>query len=224
MVLVFVQAIVQTNCIQTFNSQIKCSSIFAFVASFSSYHLYIQQDISTWTSKTLPKCTTSYMLLFNCMFYLYVRSALVLEDVILPFHLSKVTETIADVVQDNGTRFCFLLLLAFNSFLQINTIYNNKTKTHKVESKNVLRSVYTYRHCARQRMGSNDLCPGPGPMQKIYRPQTKLREGNVFTGLCLFTGRGVVPSCRTPRDRTPPPEPQKWAVRILLECFVHIAS
>ena len=81
-------------------------------------------------------------------------------------------------------------------------------KTHKVESKNVLRSVYTYRHCARQRMGSNDLCPGPGqgpgPMQKIYRPQTKLREGNVFTGLCLFTGRGVVPSCRTPGTVSPP--------------------
>ena len=156
------------------------------------------------------------MLLFNCMFYLYVRSALVLGDVILPFHLSKVTETIADVVQDNGTRFCFLLLLAFNSFLQNNTIYNNRTKTHKVESKNVLRSVYTYRHCARQRMGSNDLCPrqGPGPMQKIYRPQTNLRDGKVFTGVCLFTGRGEVPSFRTPRDRTtqdhiPPPRNHK---------------
>ena len=26
----------------------------------------------------------------------------------------------------------------------------------------------------------------------FYRPPTKLREGNVFTGVCLFTGRGRV--------------------------------
>ena len=36
-----------------------------------------------------------------------------------------------------------------------------------------------------------------------YRPQTKLREGNVFTGICLFTGRGSqcnhYPWCIGPR-------------------------
>ena len=37
-----------------------------------------------------------------------------------------------------------------------------------------------------------------------YRPQTKLWEGNIFTGVCLSTRRGVVPSHHNPLDYTIP--------------------
>ena len=74
-----------------------------------------------------------------------------------------------------------------------------------------------------------------------YRPPTKLREGNVFTGVCHSVhmgegGRavpprpysfGTIPSSRTvpPKIITPwtiplLPERQKQSVRILLECFL----
>ena len=64
----------------------------------------------------------------------------------------------------------------------------------------------------------------------FYRPQKKLREGNVFTGFCLFTG--VCPPTM-PWGRQTPRAPQKAdtpslradvvnrrAVRILLECIL----
>ena len=64
--------------------------------------------------------------------------------------------------------------------------------------------------------------------------KTKLREGNVFTGVCLSTGgSSAFPPCYLhstiphpelyPGDctpRTPPPGTQKRAVSILLECFL----
>ena len=78
-----------------------------------------------------------------------------------------------------------------------------------------------------------------------YSPQTKLWEGNIFTGVCLSTRRGVVPSHHNPLDYTIPglypvppgpyllrtiptqgPYPQTpsprttKAVHILLECFL----
>ena len=70
-------------------------------------------------------------------------------------------------------------------------------------------------------------------MSYYYSPQTKLQEGNVFTGVCHSVHRGVgsYPSGpNPPRDHTPPPRTitprtTKWVVRILLECFlVTIAS
>ena len=36
----------------------------------------------------------------------------------------------------------------------------------------------------------------------IYRPQTKLREGNVFTGGCHFVGGGGVGTSYAPWDRS----------------------
>ena len=38
-----------------------------------------------------------------------------------------------------------------------------------------------------------------------HRPQTTLREGNVYTGVCLFTGESAFPQCHGQAD-TPPPE------------------
>ena len=64
-----------------------------------------------------------------------------------------------------------------------------------------------------------------------YLPQTKLREGNVFRGVCLFGG--LLPSNRNPCGTVPPypapptpsplsttSEPQKGTVCIALECFL----
>ena len=60
----------------------------------------------------------------------------------------------------------------------------------------------------------------------IYRPQTKLREGNVFTGVCLPTkGEGGYSTPHPPRymghgilwDTV-----DKRSVRILLECFLFL--
>ena len=57
----------------------------------------------------------------------------------------------------------------------------------------------------------------------LYRPQTKLREGNVFhLSVILFTG-GVCIPWADPRPRQTPPRPRrqlKRAVRILLECIL----
>ena len=74
-----------------------------------------------------------------------------------------------------------------------------------------------------------------------YRPQTKLGQGNNFTGVCLsIGGRGVsltenppldrdplvrdLPGQRPPRMEMPldrdPPYSKKRAVRILLECIL----
>ena len=65
-----------------------------------------------------------------------------------------------------------------------------------------------------------------------YCPQTKLREGNVFTGVCLFAGGRVHPRMHPkmyhPLDAAPPPPPlqktdgQQAAVGILLECILVI--
>ena len=90
-----------------------------------------------------------------------------------------------------------------------------------------------------------DLVIGTPPpwTPHFYRPQTKLREGNVFTPVCLFRGVGF-PGCITghmtkiqgglyPRglptggwaERPPPPLPLelgKRVVLILLECFLVI--
>ena len=72
----------------------------------------------------------------------------------------------------------------------------------------------------------------------LYSPQTKLREGNVFTGVCQSVHGGGEYGAFPPypRDRIPlgtappsaglhhpgryPPQQQKRAVRILLECFL----
>ena len=72
------------------------------------------------------------------------------------------------------------------------------------------------------------------PLFCFYRPQTKLREGNIFTGICLFTGRGsdilpwdhnFPPGPHLSWTITPPPQgPQKRAVCILLECFLVFSS
>ena len=40
--------------------------------------------------------------------------------------------------------------------------------------------------------------------QLHYRPQIPLREGNVFTGVCLFTGSGVTPNALSPHGRVLP--------------------
>ena len=62
-----------------------------------------------------------------------------------------------------------------------------------------------------------------------YRPQTKLQEGNDFTGVCHSVHGGIgpyPPMGPYPGDVSPPPpgpypsEPQRRAVRILLECFL----
>ena len=65
-----------------------------------------------------------------------------------------------------------------------------------------------------------------------YRPQTKLREGNVFTPVCHSVQGGVYPSMQWAKwgcvtgvcnqgGVQPPPQPvNKRAVRILLECFL----
>ena len=58
----------------------------------------------------------------------------------------------------------------------------------------------------------------------FYRPQTKLRKGNVFTPVCVSVHGGVyTPLGRhTPPWQTlPPPRgPPQWTVRILLECIL----
>ena len=72
----------------------------------------------------------------------------------------------------------------------------------------------------------------------LYRLQTKFREGNVFAWVCLLMGIVPCPPSRTypPPVTRPPslrkehenrqvvtsylPELQKWAVHILLECFL----
>ena len=72
----------------------------------------------------------------------------------------------------------------------------------------------------------------------LYSPQTKLREGNVFTGVCqsVHGGGGVWCLPTIPPGSYPPwnrtslrrtassgkvlPQQQKRAVRILLECFL----
>ena len=61
----------------------------------------------------------------------------------------------------------------------------------------------------------------------LLPPQRKLWGGNVFTGTCHFVhgaGEGCTPSDCPPPGHTSlglyPPEPQKWAVHTLLECFL----
>ena len=60
----------------------------------------------------------------------------------------------------------------------------------------------------------------------FYRPQTKLRKGNVFTPVCVSVhGGGVHPPRQThaaPGRHIPPPPrgPLQWTVRILLECIL----
>ena len=59
-----------------------------------------------------------------------------------------------------------------------------------------------------------------------YRPQTKLREGYVFTSVCDSVNGGVYPimpwshSTPPPPDQTPPLVVAVRAVRILLECIL----
>ena len=60
-----------------------------------------------------------------------------------------------------------------------------------------------------------------GTKPYIYRPQTKLRKGNVFyTCLCFCSRRGGVQP--PPQADTPPPSrrPLQRTVRILLECIL----
>ena len=62
-------------------------------------------------------------------------------------------------------------------------------------------------------------------LPKYYRSQTKLREGNVFTGVCLSMG-----SVHQPLSSPPPSRymghgilwdmVDKWAVRVLQECLL----
>ena len=60
-----------------------------------------------------------------------------------------------------------------------------------------------------------------------YCPQTELREGNGFTGICLFTGRvvgnikcGSLGRVPLSLDIRPGAYPCKWAILILLKCFL----
>ena len=70
-------------------------------------------------------------------------------------------------------------------------------------------------------------------MIHIYRLQTKLWEGNVFTPVCQSVHGGSAIPIPPPQEQYPlegtwnqtgsdiiPPEPQKQAVRILLECYI----
>ena len=53
----------------------------------------------------------------------------------------------------------------------------------------------------------------------FHCPQTKLREGNVFTSVCdSVHGRGV--SVQGGLYQGDPPYTKEWAVRILLECIL----
>ena len=67
---------------------------------------------------------------------------------------------------------------------------------------------------------------GTESVMNFYRPQTKLREGNVlhvFVRPWRGGGDSAFPQCpldHTPWDPTPPHELQKQAVRILLKCFL----
>ena len=62
--------------------------------------------------------------------------------------------------------------------------------------------------------------------EDIYRPQTKLPKGNVFTSVCQeFCPLGVYLNmhwCRHPPGQTPPPPRRllQRTVRILLECIL----
>ena len=44
----------------------------------------------------------------------------------------------------------------------------------------------------------------------LYRPQKKLREGNIFTGVCLFTRVSHVTITHDALDLTVPTPPQTW--------------
>ena len=53
-----------------------------------------------------------------------------------------------------------------------------------------------------------------------YHTQTKLREGNVFTCVCLSTGVSVFPQVHGAGRPPSPDMVNKRAVRILLECIL----
>ena len=82
---------------------------------------------------------------------------------------------------------------------------------------------------------------------RLYRPQTKLREGNVFTGICLFTGvpSDHYPCCIGPHstyhlspspghgyllspllvtsgDHYPPSLPLSWTWVLIAPCYWHL--
>ena len=76
-------------------------------------------------------------------------------------------------------------------------------------------------------IGAREGVPPYSEASCNYHPQTKMREGNVFTSVCHSVHRGKVytpgktlsPLGRhPPSGQTPPIWPLKRAVRILLEC------
>ena len=87
-------------------------------------------------------------------------------------------------------------------------IRNVIPKFHKIETKLLFRAKILNTHC--------------------YRPQTKLRKGNVFTPVChsVHTGGGVHSPGQTSPEQTPPwadippRRPLQRTVRIPLECIV----
>ena len=74
------------------------------------------------------------------------------------------------------------------------------------------------------------ICLSSSTAVSCYRPQTKLRKGNVFTSVCLpqcmlgYTPLGRHPQADTPPTPTPSRRLLQQTVRILLECILVFIS
>ena len=78
------------------------------------------------------------------------------------------------------------ILIPFTTSLAVTTFYYIPTEVAQFQVRRYHMSFHTAQglfHFGERLTGMH--------LQRHYRPQTKLRKGNVFTGVCLVTGEGV---------------------------------